>query len=130
MFRLVTKPWQRIAEEKVDGDFKSGALAFHDGSDVGAGGGNNEFWDALVVEHQPIRRVIFLLNVTKVGENAFYYAVNPIVVDIPEVVESIDSLQTLGWGVFYKCSKLVPSNINVNETLNTTPEVVAHLRSI
>ncbi|GMI10656.1 hypothetical protein TrLO_g9001 [Triparma laevis f. longispina] len=26
-FRLVSKPWQRIAEEKIDGDFRSGALS-------------------------------------------------------------------------------------------------------
>ena len=41
-----------------------------------------------------------------------------------------DSLQTLGPHVFYACSKLVPSNIDVtNQTIDTTPEVVAHLRS-
>ena len=30
-FRLASKPWQRIAVEKIDGDFRSGVLAFHDG---------------------------------------------------------------------------------------------------
>ncbi|GMI17586.1 hypothetical protein TrLO_g3928 [Triparma laevis f. longispina] len=41
-----------------------------------------------------------------------------------------DSLQTLGVNVFWRCSKLIPSNINVNDLHNdTTSEVVAHLRS-
>jgi len=53
-----------------------------------------------VVKHQPIRRVIFLLNITKVGENAFYYAVNLIVVDIPEGIKSI------GRWAFRGCSSL------------------------
>ena len=33
-FRLVSKPWQRIAEEKIDEDSESGVLAFHDGNDI------------------------------------------------------------------------------------------------
>ena len=36
-FRLVSKPWQRIAEEKIDGDFRSGVLAFHYGKGKWAG---------------------------------------------------------------------------------------------
>ncbi|GMI03386.1 hypothetical protein TrLO_g2999 [Triparma laevis f. longispina] len=36
-----------------------------------------------------------------------------------------DSLQTLGGNVFYKCSKLVPSNIEPSYT----PSVIAYLRS-
>ncbi|GMH60287.1 hypothetical protein TL16_g03018 [Triparma laevis f. inornata] len=41
-----------------------------------------------------------------------------------------DSLQTLGVNVFWRCSKLIPSKINVNDLHNdTTSEVVAHLRS-
>ena len=27
-FRLVSKPWQQIAEEEIDQDFRSGVLAF------------------------------------------------------------------------------------------------------
>ncbi|GMH59792.1 hypothetical protein TL16_g02900 [Triparma laevis f. inornata] len=40
-----------------------------------------------------------------------------------------DSLQALGFGVFFKCSKLVPSKIIVSSTtIDSTSEVVAHLR--
>ncbi|GMH88584.1 hypothetical protein TL16_g11194 [Triparma laevis f. inornata] len=41
-----------------------------------------------------------------------------------------DSLQTISVFAFIFCSKLVPSKIHVtNQTIDTTPEVVAHLRS-
>ena len=41
-----------------------------------------------------------------------------------------DSLQTFGRHIFYECSKLVPSNIIVNDkAIESTSEVVAHLRS-
>ena len=36
-FQLVNKPWQRVAEEKIDGDFRIGVLVFHCGNDVGIG---------------------------------------------------------------------------------------------
>ena len=42
-----------------------------------------------------------------------------------------DSLQTLGGNIFYDCSKLVPSDIDVtDEEDDVTSEVVAYLRSI
>ena len=41
-----------------------------------------------------------------------------------------DSLQKLGDGVFYQCSKLVSSSIDVNIPFKDKPsEVVAHLSS-
>ncbi|GMH48459.1 hypothetical protein TL16_g00293 [Triparma laevis f. inornata] len=43
-----------------------------------------------------------------------------------------DSLQTFDDDVFFKCSKLVPSNIDINDEYDPndkTPEVFAHLRS-
>ena len=43
-----------------------------------------------------------------------------------------DSLQTLGDNVFYNCSKLVPSSIDISDEINdddVTSEVVAHLSS-
>ena len=144
--------------------------------------------------HGLATRVIFILDFTRIGQYACYYAVNLVVVDIPEGVKSIgddaffccsslttvsfpttltsigrlafgwcsslrtvdllltnlqeigtktfyygnelssmtipDSLQTLGDSVFYRSSKLVPSNIEVRDKFNdTTSEVVAHLSS-
>ncbi|GMH73845.1 hypothetical protein TL16_g06300 [Triparma laevis f. inornata] len=45
-------------------------------------------------------RVIFLLNITKVGENACAFAENLVVVDIPEGIQSI------GWCAFHYCISL------------------------
>ncbi|GMH49426.1 hypothetical protein TrVE_jg4482 [Triparma verrucosa] len=40
-----------------------------------------------------------------------------------------DSLQTFGNNVFLYCSKLVPSDIDVDKVPSVTSEVVAHLRA-
>ncbi|GMH65771.1 hypothetical protein TrLO_g14502 [Triparma laevis f. longispina] len=99
IFRLVSKLWQRIAEEKIDQDFRRGVLAFHGGNDMGVGG-DEEFWDSLRAKREPVTRVIFLLNITKVGRSACAWAVNLVVVDIPEGVESIS------YGAFCQCHRL------------------------
>ncbi|GMI11699.1 hypothetical protein TrLO_g5498 [Triparma laevis f. longispina] len=100
-FRLVTKPWQRIAEEKIDGDFESGVLAFYGGKDVGVGRDYDvEFWILLRSKREPVTRVIFLLNITKLGKFACRWAINLVVVDIPEGVESISV------GAFEPCHSL------------------------
>ena len=90
-FRLVSKLWQRIAEEKIDEDFRSGILAFHSGNDVEVGRDDEDdyFWDELFAKRVPVKRVVFLLNITKVGENAFYGAFILVVVDIPAGIERI-----------------------------------------
>ncbi|GMH93928.1 hypothetical protein TL16_g12760 [Triparma laevis f. inornata] len=107
---MVSKPWQRIAEEKIDEEFESGALAFHDGSDVGVGIDDDEFWEALESKREPVKQVIFLLNITQVGEYACTWA-NLVVVDIPEGVESI------GGGAFLGCRSLTTVSFPTTLTL-------------
>ncbi|GMI17309.1 hypothetical protein TrLO_g681 [Triparma laevis f. longispina] len=117
-FRLVSKPWQRIAEEKIDEDFRSGILLFHDGKDTS--------WvdaDVRKERRKLVTRVIFLLNIPKVGERACMWAANLVVVDIPEGVESIGmsafsdssslttvsfptTLKSIGAYAFSRCSSL------------------------
>ncbi|GMH77883.1 hypothetical protein TL16_g07570 [Triparma laevis f. inornata] len=180
--RLRTKAWKRVVDAFIDEGVESGALMVHDRKDLGE--------TILEEKHKLVTRVIFLLNITKVGENACYYAVDLVVVDISDGVVRIsksafgackslttvsfpttltkidnfafescwslenvdllhtnrqglgsyafyycrelksmmipDSLQTLGDDVFYGCSKLIPSSIDVNEDDDA---VVAHLRS-
>ncbi|GMH60654.1 hypothetical protein TrLO_g895 [Triparma laevis f. longispina] len=190
-FRLVSKPWQRIAEEKIDREFESGVLVFHSGKDIRR---EVAISDAREERMNLVTRVIFFQNITRVGEQACYCAANLVVVDISEGVERIgasafdqcrsltavyfpttltsigqfafakytsldnvdllhtnlqelrsqafcecselnsmtipDSLQRLGTHVFFFCSKLVPSNIIVNNTtIDSTSKVVAHFRS-
>ena len=51
-----------------------------------------------------VTRVIFLLNVTKVGELACCYAVNLVVVEIPEGVKSIGEM------AFMRCASLTTNS--------------------
>jgi len=62
-FRLVGKPWQRIAEEEIDREFESGVLAFHDGSDVSA-----VVAFARKERRKLVMRVVSLLNIIQVAE--------------------------------------------------------------
>ncbi|GMH68117.1 hypothetical protein TrST_g11435 [Triparma strigata] len=84
-----------------------------------------------------VTKIIFLLNITKVGDNVCYYASNLVAVDIPE------GITIIGLNVFGDCSKLVPSTIDVGilrgrggydeydeDVPDVTSEVVAYLRSI
>ncbi|GMH69628.1 hypothetical protein TL16_g05205 [Triparma laevis f. inornata] len=94
-FRLVSKPWQRIAEEEIDREFESGVLTNHGGNDI-----NCQTANARRERRKLVTRVIFLLNITKVGDGACCYAANLVVVDIPEGVTSI------GDHAFCDCSSL------------------------
>ena len=63
-------------------------------------------------------------NLQELGQQAFDNCPQLKSMTIP------DSLQGLGGFVFHLCPKLVPSNIIVNDTtIDSTPEVVSHLRS-
>ncbi|GMI09522.1 hypothetical protein TrLO_g1291 [Triparma laevis f. longispina] len=64
-FRLVSKPWQRIAEELIDREFESGVLAFYNGNDI-----NYDEVDARRERRALVARVEFLLNITEVGDCA------------------------------------------------------------
>ncbi|GMH53719.1 hypothetical protein TL16_g01511 [Triparma laevis f. inornata] len=203
VLRLATKAWKRVADAFIDKGVKSGAIIVHSGEDHSwKNWGGDSLSPDLVEEKNVLEerralamRVVFCLNITKVGRVACMCAVNLVTVDIPYGVKSIcgcafvrcsslttvsfpttltsighsafydcssldnidllhtnlqelglnafedcselksmtipDSLQTLGYSVFWNCSKLVPSNINVtNQVINSTPEVVAHLRSL
>ena len=95
VLRLATKGWNAVADALIDEGVRSGELMVHGGKDISN------------VETQPrkegrklITRVIFLLNITKIGKYACYFAVNLVVVDIPEGVESI------GVNAFFRCRSL------------------------
>ncbi|GMH83348.1 hypothetical protein TL16_g09567 [Triparma laevis f. inornata] len=192
--RLASKPWSRVVDAFIDDGVESGKFLVHGGNDIS--------WTVASARDdiEIVTRIIFLLNVVKVGDNACKYAENLVVVEIPEGVVSIserafhgckslttvsfpttltsverfafaycenlddvdllhtnlqelgddafqfcselksmtipDSLQTLGWSVFWSCFNLVPSNINVeisgvdnNGEEDPTSEVIAYLRS-
>ena len=103
--RFTTKAWKAVAEEVVNVGVSSGKIFVHDGRDI----------SLVIVNAQEERRalatrVIFLLNITKVGENACMWAVNLVVVDIPEGVKSI------GYCAFDACRSLTTASFPMTLT--------------
>ena len=84
-FRVATKGWNAAADALIDKGVASGAMIVHDRKDIG-------YLTTFRQERRKLgTRAIFLLNITKVGARACYYA-SLVVVDIPEGVESIGKL--------------------------------------
>ncbi|GMH90250.1 hypothetical protein TrST_g7320 [Triparma strigata] len=98
--RLVEKKWLKVVEKKLTEfeDEPYGEMIVHRGNDVRDL--SNEEVDALRERHSLLEQVVFLLNITKVGDGACYWAVNLVVVEIPKGIESI------GTASFDGCSSL------------------------
>jgi len=120
--RVLCKDWRRVADTFIDGEVESGEMIV-----IGDGDLN---YDATIYEYIALERaqrnvtqVVFLLNVTKVGERSCEWAVNLVVVEIPEGVESIGdyafadcrnlttvsfptTLTSISLGAFQECSSL------------------------
>ncbi|GMH68730.1 hypothetical protein TrLO_g1803 [Triparma laevis f. longispina] len=126
--RVLNKEWNVVADAIINEGVRSGELIVHDGKNV-------SYREASDREERRklVTWVVFLLNVTDIGNYDCLLAVNLVVVEIPEGVESIElksmaipnSLQTFDDNVFKNCSKLVPYNINAS----SPNAVVAYLRS-
>ncbi|GMI00474.1 hypothetical protein TrLO_g11383 [Triparma laevis f. longispina] len=80
--RLTTKAWKRVVDAFIDEGVRNGTIIVHGGKDIGP----------MRVPRADRRafatRVIFLLNIMKVGARACW-ASNLVVVDISEGIESI-----------------------------------------
>ena len=60
-----------MADAFIDEGVKSGKFLVHDGDDVGVGKERDaEFWGSLSAKRESVKRVIFLLDITKVGDYA------------------------------------------------------------
>ncbi|GMH99562.1 hypothetical protein TrST_g3291 [Triparma strigata] len=142
--RWLDKKWHKVAEKKLTEleDEPFGEIIVHGGNNISTDEAYAR-WDRM----KQVTKVVFLLNITKVGDRVCKYASILVVVDLPEGITSIgnnvfaqctslremkvpDSLQTFGANVFYNCSKLVPSDIDVSGDEDTTTEVVTYLRSL
>ncbi|GMI14964.1 hypothetical protein TrLO_g10420 [Triparma laevis f. longispina] len=95
VLRVATKGWNTVADAKIDKGVRNGELMAHGGKDISYREGQ-----ARKERRKLVTRVIFLLTVTKVGHSACEFAVNLVVVDIPEGFESI------GIDAFYCCTSL------------------------
>ena len=121
--RWLDRKWHKVVEKKLtelEGAEPYGKIIVHGGNDISL----SEAWsDARKERMKQVTKVVFLLNVTKVGDNVFWYASNLVVVDIPEGITIIDdysfmfcsslkeikfpkSLTSIGIESFYDCSSL------------------------
>ena len=98
--RWLDKKWHKVVEKKlieVKLDEPFGKIIVHGGNDLSWEEADS---DARSERMKQVTKVVFLLNVTKVGDNAFEDASMLVVVDIPEGITSI------GDDSFHRCSSL------------------------
>ncbi|GMI09983.1 hypothetical protein TrVE_jg14198 [Triparma verrucosa] len=96
--RFLNKAWLKVVEKKLHSiKDQVGSTLIHGGNDLTD---NEARARALGKRCSSINRVIFLLNITKIGDRAFQYAENLVIVTIPNGVEII------GEHVFRACSSL------------------------
>ncbi|GMI01606.1 hypothetical protein TrST_g8732 [Triparma strigata] len=154
--RWLDRKWHKVVEKKLT-DFEDepiGELIVVGGNDISVGEANS---GARLENMKQLARVVFLLNITKVGDRACLYASNLVVVDIPEGITIIGrwsfwgcsnlkdikfpkSLKRIGSMSFARCSSLeevdlLHTNVHYLDVRDfydndTTSEVVAYLRSI
>ena len=108
--RLATKPWMREIENLLRRIVKSGGqrgeLIVHDWNDL-----TYAQVEPREERRKLVTRVVFLLNITKVGQTACWLAGNLVVVDIPKGVKSI------GHNAFRECSSLTTVSFPKMSTL-------------
>ena len=99
--RWLDRKWHKVVEKKLtefEEDEPFGEVIVHGGNDISSDEAKS---DARMEGMDQVTKVVFLLNITKVGDNVCYIASNLVVVDIPEGITSI------GEGCsFYGCSSL------------------------
>ncbi|GMH77504.1 hypothetical protein TL16_g07431 [Triparma laevis f. inornata] len=103
--RLATKVWTAAADALIDEGVRSGELMVHGGNDL------SSVSDARIERRKRVTRVVFLLNILKIGSDACYAAINLVVVDIPEGIESIGSY------AFHNCTSL--TTVSISTTLRS-----------
>jgi hypothetical protein len=94
--RVVDKAWQIVVDQRIDGLVGGGSLLVHGGNDIS----RNKAY-ALREKRKNVTDVVFLLNITTIGECACDYCLSLVTVVVPEGIESI------GRAAFYLCSSLL-----------------------
>ncbi|GMH82635.1 hypothetical protein TL16_g09325 [Triparma laevis f. inornata] len=89
--RVSNKEWTGVADALINEGVRNGELIVHDGNDICV-----TVARARTERRKLATRVIFLLNITKVVKRACKLAINLVVVDIPQGVESIGEAAFMG----------------------------------
>ncbi|GMH95833.1 hypothetical protein TrST_g12228 [Triparma strigata] len=98
--RWLDTKWHKVVERKLielEEDEPFGEIIVHGGNDVSLSKVDSHAWRE---RNKQVTKVVFLLNITKVGGHACYLASNLVIVDIPEGITSI------GWASFGGFSSL------------------------
>ncbi|GMI00108.1 hypothetical protein TrST_g4278 [Triparma strigata] len=97
--RWLDKKWHKVVEKKLTefGDEPYSEIIVHGGNDISY---DEAEADARKERMKEVTKVVFLLNITKVGDRVCAYARSLVVVDIPEGITSI------GDSSFDGCSSL------------------------
>ncbi|GMH94138.1 hypothetical protein TrVE_jg12617 [Triparma verrucosa] len=112
---LVTMRWLDIKWHKVV-EKKLIKLEDEPFGEIIVRGGNDLSWEEADSERmKQVTKVVFLLNITKVGNYAFAFASNLVVVDIPEGITSIGRVS------FFGCCSL--KNIKFPKSLTSIGDV-------
>ena len=94
--RVVNKAWQIVVDQRTDGLVKGGSLLVHGGNDISY----DKAW-ALEEKRKDVTDVVFLLNITTIGERACRHCEALVTVVVPEGIESI------GRAAFFYCTSLL-----------------------
>ncbi|GMH98597.1 hypothetical protein TrVE_jg8461 [Triparma verrucosa] len=97
--RWLDRKWHKVVEKKLTEleDEPYGEIIVHGGNDIS----DEVAWATAKKERmRQVTKVVFLLNITKVGDRACMYASNLVTVEIPECITIIGSHS------FYGCSSL------------------------
>ncbi|GMH97060.1 hypothetical protein TrVE_jg9041 [Triparma verrucosa] len=98
--RWLDRKWHKVVEKELtefEEDEPYGEIIVHGGNDISPDEAHS---DARMERMKEVTKVVFLLNITKVGDRACLYASNLVFVDIPEGITSI------GYCSFNSCSSL------------------------
>ncbi|GMH67472.1 hypothetical protein TrST_g2082 [Triparma strigata] len=98
--RWLDRKWHKVVEKKLielEENEPFGEIIVHGGNDINSDEADS---DARKERMKEATKVVFLLNITKVGDRVCAHASILVVVDIPEGITSI------GYYSFYDCSSL------------------------
>ncbi|GMI04100.1 hypothetical protein TrVE_jg11225 [Triparma verrucosa] len=130
--RYMSRSWNRVIENMLDEHLSSGVILAHEGNDINFSARDDILTYVLTKERElKVRHVVFLLNITKIGNNACRWCCQLVVVEIPEGVISIGkrafsacnylttvsfptTLRSIGLESFQLCSNL--DNVNLPNT--------------
>ncbi|GMH94677.1 hypothetical protein TrST_g5794 [Triparma strigata] len=94
--RWLDRKWHKVVEKKLtelEGDEPYGEIIVHGGNDISHGKAISDAW---IERMKQVTKVVFLLNITKVGDCACFYAKLLVAVDIPEGITSIGDRSFIG----------------------------------